>query len=70
MLDSRITQAIEETVRSHGQSSGLSDKIVRWMEDLARGGESLDDRDAVQRRLELIYAATSTKVEDQSDSQG
>ncbi|HEX9951265.1 MAG TPA: hypothetical protein VGB53_05815 [Rubricoccaceae bacterium] len=61
MLDPKISEAISESALELGQPSGLADKLVRWMDDLARDAETLDDRDAVNRRLDLIYAAAATE---------
>ena len=60
MLDSKISEAITEATRAHRQPSGLAEKLIRWMDDLVRDPENLNDSDAVDRRLELLYSATET----------
>jgi hypothetical protein len=64
MLDVKISEAITEAARAHRQPPGLADKLIRWMDDLVRDAENLDDRDAVDRRLELLYSATETEHSD------
>lgn len=57
-LDPRIKDAITEAARELGQKKELTDKLIAWFEALADGNESLDDRDSVYRRLELLYDST------------
>lgn len=64
MLDVKISEAITEATRAHRQPSGLAEKLIRWMDDLVRDAENFDDRDTVDRRLELLYDATETEHSD------
>lgn len=57
-LDPRIKDAITEAARDLNQKKELTDKLIAWFEALADGNESLDDRDSVYRRLELLYDST------------
>lgn len=62
MLNPEIEQAISEAARTLDQPPALTAKVVAWMGDLTRGVESLDDRDSVALRLDLLYDATSPDV--------
>jgi len=57
-LDPRIQIAIRSAVEDANQDKSLADKIISWMDKLADGSESLDDSDAVHRRVELLYEFT------------
>ena len=59
MLDPIISDSIAESASRLGQPAGLADKLARWMDDLVRDAETLDDRDAVDRRLDLLFAAAT-----------
>lgn len=61
MLDAKIAEAIKEAARAKSQPPELAEKLIRWMDDLVRDVETLDVRDAVDRRLELLYAAAETE---------
>jgi hypothetical protein len=54
-LDKRVVVAIQEAVRELGESPALAQKIVAWMDSLAEGNARLEDRDATQRQVELLY---------------
>lgn len=56
-LDKRIRDSIRDAAIARGQSEVLVDRLTAWIEGLASGNESLDDRDSVQRHLDLLYAA-------------
>jgi hypothetical protein len=61
MLDAKIAEAIMEATRAKDQPPELAEKLIRWMDDLVRDVETLDVRDAVDRRMELLYAAAVTE---------
>lgn len=56
-LDSRIKDAIIEAVNGLEQDPALAKELIAWFESLVEGNDSLDDRDAVSRRLRLLYQA-------------
>lgn len=66
-IDDEIRHAIDEAVRSEGQPLALSQALVAWFEAIATGNESLEQRDAVRRRLELVLA--SITVEQAQDTE-
>jgi hypothetical protein len=61
-LDLRIKEAITESAKSHNQSQNLADKIIAWLEGLVDGNESLEDKDAIARHIEVIYSETKVNI--------
>lgn len=61
-IDQRIKDAIGESVADHNQSENLTSKINAWLEALADGNETLEDKDKVDQHLELIYAETKVNI--------
>lgn len=61
MLDPKIRQAIESATRSARQSTGLAQRLIAWFEAVTSGNEDITDRDAAERRLEVLYAETSVE---------
>jgi hypothetical protein len=57
-LDPRIRVAIREAVSDAGQPPELATKLSAWLESLASGNTSLEDRDDTARHLELLYEVT------------
>jgi hypothetical protein len=57
-LDAKIQEAIEESVKEHGQSEALAKQIVAWMEAITSGKQDLLDPSATARRVKLLYEAT------------
>jgi hypothetical protein len=54
-LDPKIQTAIQTAAKELRQSRNLPQQIISWLESISSGNESLDDREAVHRRLELIF---------------
>ncbi|HLA95618.1 MAG TPA: CxC ATPase DNA modification system associated small protein [Pyrinomonadaceae bacterium] len=61
-IDQRIKDAIGESVADHNQSENLTTKIIAWLEALADGNETLENKDKVDQHLELIYAETRVNI--------
>ncbi len=70
MLDSNISEAISDAAQEQGQPPGLAEKLVRWMDDLVRHVDTLDDRDAVDRRLGLLYETAVVERTDDPSREG
>lgn len=66
MLDHRISEAIRLATEEHGQLAELADMLIAWMEELAEGNSSLDDRQATMRHLHLLYDKTVVTVDEDS----
>jgi len=61
-IDQRIKDAISESVGDHNQSENLTTKIIAWLEALADGNETLEDKEKVAKHLELIYRKTKVNI--------
>jgi len=57
-VDPRIAKAIREAVDDARQPGTVADRLLAWFEGIAEGKERLEDPDAVERRLELLFEAT------------
>ena len=55
IVDPKIVTSIEETVREEGQSEALARRLVAWFEAIASGNEDINDKQASNRHLELLY---------------
>jgi hypothetical protein len=58
-LDAKIQEAIEESVKKHGQSEALAKQIVAWMMAITSGKQDPLDPSATARRVKLLYEATT-----------
>lgn len=58
-LDPRIQEAIEVVVANSGQSSTVATKLIRWMEALTSGNEDIQDTQAAERHLEILFEEVS-----------
>jgi hypothetical protein len=54
-LDASIKEAIAEAVENHDQPASLAEKLISWFAEVANGNESIDDEEAVYRRLEILF---------------
>jgi len=55
ILDASIKEAIAEAVQHHDQPASLADKLISWFAEVANGNESIDEEEAVYRRLEILF---------------
>jgi hypothetical protein len=56
-LDNAIKEAIANAVEEHGQPQRLAEKLISWFSELAKSNESIDDKEAVFKRLEILFSA-------------
>jgi len=54
-VDPAIQAAIRKSVKEHGQEVALADKLIRWFDEVISGNEDIDDRDAVYKRLDILF---------------
>ena len=66
-MDPKIIASIEEAVREKGQSEALARRLVAWFEAIASGNEDINDKQASNRHLELLYNEAELP-EDSNDS--
>ena len=55
IVDPKIKASIEEAVREESQSEALARRLVAWFEAIASGNEDINDKQASNRHLELLY---------------
>lgn len=63
-LDRTIREAVQTAVRDAGQPDQLSKKLLAWLEAIVTGNEELNDRDASQRHLEVLFGAVDVSGKD------
>jgi hypothetical protein len=56
-VDPKVIIAIESTVSELGQTPLLAQQLISWIDSVISGNETLEDKQAIHRRLELIFAA-------------
>lgn len=68
IVDPKIKASIEEAVREESQSEALARRLVAWFKAIASGNEDINDKQASNRHLELLYneveLPVSNKVSD------
>lgn len=67
-VDSAIQAAIRDSVKRRGQEVALADKLIRWFDEVVSGNEDIDSKDAVYKRLDLLFRAVET-AEPQEDKE-
>jgi hypothetical protein len=58
MIDENLKHSIFESVKKHGQTDGLAEKIIAWIEKLIEHGA---DRKNDLVRIETLYDATASQ---------
>lgn len=56
-LDKAIVKSIDDVVAQAGESEALAKAIINWISAVHAGDSKLDDRDDVNRRIELLLQA-------------
>ena len=56
--DTKIRDALEESVAMAHQNRTLANKLIRWFDAIASGNEDIADMDLTARHLELLYGET------------
>jgi len=54
-VDPAIQAAILKSAKEHGQEVALADKLIRWFDEVISGNEDIDDKDAVYKRLDILF---------------
>lgn len=62
IVDPKIVTSIEEAVREEGQREALARRLVAWFRAIAPGNEDINDKQASNRHLELLYNETELPV--------
>ena len=63
-VDTKIKEAIETSVSDSEQPKGLSRMLIRWFEAIAVGNEEIDDKQATDRHLELLYGEIQVPLQE------
>jgi len=61
--EAEIKRAVAEAVAAEGQGRGVAEQLWAWFEALSSGNDSLAQRDAVRRRLELLLKQVEVSLE-------
>lgn len=54
-MDPKIVASIEKAVHEEGQSEALARRLVAWFGAIASGSEDINDKQASNRHLELLF---------------
>ena len=65
-VDRAIQEAILHSVQESKQPDAVSDKLIKWLDEVVSGNESIDDQDSVYRRLEHLFSAVEAEAEDEA----
>lgn len=63
-LDHIVEEAVQKAVESAGQPKALSDRLLQWLDQLAEGRTTLQNRDDVGKHIEVILKATKVAEDD------
>lgn len=66
-VDPRVIDALKEAVLESGQPEALARKLGAWLTSVTGGNEDLNDRDAADRHLELIYGEVNLSEEGEAE---
>jgi len=58
-----VIDAIREAVSNADQPKKVADRLLVWMNAVARGESSLDEPSEVSERLEIIFSAMTTNAQ-------
>lgn len=56
-LHPAVIEAVRETVENQDQPSSVADRLLIWMDAVARGDSSLDEPSEVSERLDTVFSA-------------
>jgi maltose-binding protein MalE len=59
-LDSKVTEGIRDAVAEAEQDPKLAQRLIAWMTAVTSGNEDVNDSDAAERRLDVLYESTTT----------
>jgi len=63
-LDKQLEVALRDAVQDEGQSHGVAEKLIKWLENSLDGSENPLEEGIYSRYLDLIYSEMSIKEED------
>ena len=63
-LDKQLEIALRDAVQDEGQSPGVAEKLIKWLENSLDGSENPLEEGVYSRYLDLIYSEMTIKEED------
>ena len=63
-LDKQLEIALRDAVQDEGQSHGVAEKLIKWLENSLDGSENPLEEGVYSRYLDLIYSEMTIKEED------
>jgi len=63
-LDKQLEIALRDAVQDEGQSHGIAEKLIKWLENSLDGSENPLEEGVYSRYLDLIYSEMTIKEED------
>lgn len=63
-LDKQLEIALRDSVQDEGQSPGVAEKLIKWLENSLDGSENPLEEGVYSRYLDLIYSEMTIKEED------
>ena len=64
-VDRAIQEAILQSVQESKQPDVVSDKLIKWLDEVVSGNESIDNEESVYRRLDNLCLAVEAEAEDE-----
>ena len=64
-VDPRIRESIKSTVKDSGQSSSVSNILLKWLESLNGGQDGDKGSEDLNMRLQVLFDATSSNIDDE-----
>lgn len=66
-LDSRIVQAINESVAEENQPEELASRLIAWFAAATSDNEDISDYNAISRHLEVLYQCAEVKDSEEGE---
>lgn len=63
-VDPAIQEAIQNSVKKYQQPDAVSEKLIKWLDEIIAGNESIDNEESVYRRLDNLCTAVEAEAED------
>jgi hypothetical protein len=63
-VDRAIQEAIQQAVKHHQQPDAVSEKLIKWLDEVISGNENIDNDESVYRRLDNLCTAVEAEAED------
>jgi hypothetical protein len=61
-VDRAIQEAIQQSVRQLHQPDAVSEKLIKWLDEVISGNENIDNEESVYRRLDNLCTAVELEA--------